>query len=84
MPGMLTLERRPARDAHVATPWVHTVQPYRACELCHHGRLQAGQRVCISREVVAPAAHQPVELVRRPAGPCGPEALFLDFPGLRG
>ena len=59
------------------------VQPYRACELCLHGLQHQGERVCTCRAVVAPAAHMPVALVRRPHGPCGPEALHLDFAGLR-
>lgn len=71
-----------APPLHQAPAWAHTVQPYRACELCRHGRSLGGARVCTCRDVVAPAAHRQVELVRRPAGPCGPEALFLDFPGL--
>ena len=89
---MLTLERpaaarlatRPVRAVPVATPWTHTVLPYRACELCTHGAMQAGQRVCTSPPVVAPARSRPVELARRATGGCGPEAMFLDFPGLSG
>lgn len=71
-----------------AVPHPHALsdaaQPYRACELCIHGRTHAGQRVCVCRAVVAPCTHQPVDLVRRPHGPCGPEAHHLDFAGLRG
>lgn len=61
-----------------------TPLPYRACQLCTHGRTVQGQRMCTCPAAVAPAQHQPVELLRRPHGPCGPEAEHLDFPGLHG
>jgi|GEM_PF-3428049 len=67
----------------IASTWGDP-QPWRACVLCAHGKTVDGQRVCTCRPVVQPAQHQPVELVRRSAGACGPEAEFLDFPGLRG
>lgn len=57
--------------------------PWRACMLCSHGADMDGERVCTCRAVVAPAAHQPVDLVRRTHGPCGPEATHLHFPGLQ-
>jgi hypothetical protein len=59
------------------------VPPQRACDLCQHGITVAGTRQCTQREVVQPAAMRPVELMRRPQGPCGPDAAHLDFPGLR-
>mgnify|MGYP000019338521 CR=1 FL=1 len=58
--------------------------PWRACALCRHGATVGAVRVCTCRDAVHPAQHQPVELVRRKAGACGPEAQHLDFPGLRG
>lgn len=58
--------------------------PYRACQICSHGRDDlAGARVCACPDVVRPAQHRPVELMRRAHGPCGPEALHLHFPGLQ-
>lgn len=57
---------------------------WRGCQLCDHGANVADQRVCTCRHAVAPAQHQPVELVRRHGGACGPEAEYLSFPGLRG
>lgn len=69
--------------ATAATVWGDPL-PWRACMLCRHGSTVGAQRVCTCRDVVQPAQHQPVELVRRHAGACGPEAEFLDFPGLRG
>lgn len=57
--------------------------PYRGCQLCRHGADVGGQRVCRCPDAVRPAPHQPVDLMRRPHGPCGPEATHLDFPGLR-
>ena len=58
--------------------------PWRACLLCDHGSLVDGQQVCRCRAVVAPGAYQPVELMRRRHGACGPEATHLSFPGLQG
>ena len=39
--------------------------------------------MCRCKAAVQPLQHQPEELMRRQHGPCGPEAEFLDFPGLR-
>ena len=63
-------------------PW--HVATYRACHLCRHGATVGSERVCTCSAAVAPHKHQPVELVRRSFGACGPEAQHLDFPGLAG
>jgi hypothetical protein len=39
--------------------------------------------MCTAPALVKGTAHQPVELMRRTAGPCGLDARHLDFPGLR-
>lgn len=67
----------------VASTW-GAPPPWRGCMLCTHGTDVDGTRACTCRAAVAPAAYLPVELVRRHGGACGPEAEFLDFPGLRG
>lgn len=56
---------------------------YRACEVCDHGRhLRAdGQRVCACPEL-SYAKDKSVEVLRSSSGACGPEAVYLDFPGL--
>ena len=77
MPRMLMQQPMP-----VAPTWSHTVQPYRACQLCTNGRDAGPQRLCTCPAVTG-RTPQPVELMRRPGGTCGPEALFLDFPGLQ-
>lgn len=66
----------------IASTWGDPL-PWRACMLCDHGDNVGGERVCTCPAAVQPAKHQPVELVRRKAGACGPEAEFLTFPGLR-
>lgn len=65
---------------HHAAP----LPPLRACEICRHGRLHDGARVCTARAVAGSAAHVPVDDARRNHGACGPEAHHLDFPGLLG
>lgn len=55
----------------------------RACYLCHHGATVNARRVCRNPAVVAPHDELDVGPLRQPSGPCGPEANFLDFPGLR-
>lgn len=69
--------------ASAPPPWGEPL-PWRACVLCRHGATVGATRVCTCRDVVQPAQHQPVELVRRQHGACGPEASFLGFPGLHG
>ena len=61
-----------------------TVGTYRACDFCVHGTGPAGDRHC-TEPTTRPAGTgpQPVHLMRDYAGACGPEARFLDFPGLR-
>lgn len=70
-----------ATSRHAPPSWASL--PLRACQVCMHGDDLGGQRVCTAPAVVSPARHQPVELMRRPHGPCGPDAEHLDFPGLR-
>lgn len=60
-----------------------TPLPYRACQLCTHGRGPAEQRQCTCPAVAGQARAVPVDDARRNHGPCGPEAHHLDFPGLR-
>lgn len=55
--------------------------PWRGCQLCDHGRGPEAQRVCTCPAAVGQRPRL-VELVRRPHGGCGPEALHLSFPGL--
>ena len=64
-------------------PWTVIVEPLRACQLCRHGVDVDATRCCTCKEVVGSRAPQPVALVRAPHGACGPEANWLDFPGLR-
>lgn len=62
-----------------------TPMPYRACQICSHGTDDlAGTRMCQCRAVVQAGQQKPVDQMRKPGGPCGPEAEHLDFPGLRG
>lgn len=63
------------------TPWLDAL-PYRACELCTSGHSQDGRRICRSPRIAADAAGVAVELMRSKSGPCGPDARFLEFPGL--
>lgn len=66
-------------------PSLHPLPPltYRACEVCDHGRQvhADGQRLCACPEL-SYAKDKSVEVLRSTEGPCGPEALFLNFPGL--
>ena len=74
---------RPQRISHQAMPHFEPL-PWRACQLCRHGADDlAGERVCTLADVVRPAQTRPVELMRCPHGPCGPEATHLDFAGLK-
>lgn len=64
-------------------PWMHTAQTYRACELCSAGQSVDGERRCTQPQALPQGrALVPVQLVRSPTGACGPDARFLDFPGL--
>lgn len=66
----------------LAPSWPTGGQLYRACMLCTHGVTVDDERRCTCPAAVAPHRQQPVELVRRTHGPCGPEAVYLSFPGL--
>ena len=58
------------------------VPPERGCVLCRYGAFDdAGERTCTCPDAGLPAP-TPVVLVRDARGACGPEARFLDFPGL--
>ena len=50
-----------------------------ACKLCDHGK--TGQ--CVCPEVRGQKPAEDFEAARRTWGPCGPEARYLDFPGLK-
>lgn len=53
---------------------------YRACALCSH----ATPTHCKAPEVIGTArALMPFAEARAATGPCGPDARYLDFPGLR-
>jgi len=54
-----------------------------ACDLCTFGVTVDEKRCCTNPNAVR-AGGKPVavRLVRAATGACGPEALFLDFPGL--
>jgi hypothetical protein len=52
---------------------------YRACLLCDHGRDSKGQH-CSYPD--APAVNT-TQAMRDIGGPCGPEARWLDYAGLR-
>jgi hypothetical protein len=49
-----------------------------ACHVCDHGRTG----VCLLPAVRGQKPSESFETARRPHGPCGPEAIHLDFPGL--
>ena len=58
------------------------VPPERGCVLCRYGAFDsAGERTCTCPDAGLPAP-TPVVLVRDARGACGPDARFLDFPGL--
>lgn len=67
----------------IPLPWEAPL-PLRACDLCRHGVTQAGthERLCGCPGVVGARLPQPVEAMRAMHGPCGPDATYLDFPGL--
>ena len=58
--------------------------PWRACQMCRHGITVGAERCCTCPACTGSSTAKPVsvELLRRNAGPCGPEAHHLDFPGL--
>lgn len=58
------------------------VLPLRACELCTHGTTVGNQRLCTCPSVVGLREPQPVDVMRSTHGACGPDANYLDFPGL--
>lgn len=63
--------------------WMRLQVPeHRACDLCDHGVTLDGQRHCTYVVAVQPAQSQPVQLMRAPLGPCGPNAEHLVFKGL--
>lgn len=65
--------------ADLAQPAVLQVPWLRACELCDHGRTVVdGARRCCNPLVVQPEAWAPVELMRRPQGPCGLNAEHME------
>lgn len=53
---------------------------YRACEVCDHGRKLPGLCVC---PALAHERDKRIEALRAFGGACGPDAKFLEFPGLR-
>lgn len=53
---------------------------YRGCQLCAHGCTTDGTRC--SNPTMATEPTRDVVALRAPGGACGPEAKFLDFPGL--
>jgi hypothetical protein len=64
----------------------------RACHICVHGRCDDGHRTrgtrhratqCASPAVTGGRAPVATGHARAKHGPCGPEALHQDFPGLR-
>lgn len=64
--------------------WLAVVSiPFRACQICDHGVTVNQQRYCRRKVVVQPASTAPVHAARAKASPCGPDALFLEFPGMR-
>jgi hypothetical protein len=64
-----------------AATWLKPL-PYRACEICVSSCSVAGQRRCRCPSITARADGVDVEVMRAPTGLCGPDARYLDFPGL--
>lgn len=66
--------------------WIRVVD-YRGCELCvHRGGMVDGVRRCMCPDLVdlrLQPGGRPVDTLRTSEGNCGPEARFMDFPGLR-
>lgn len=56
----------------------------RACDLCISGVTVDGVRRCGNPQALPPGRPpEPVQRMRAREGACGPDARFLDFPGLR-
>ena len=53
-----------------------------ACDLCTSGVTINDRRYCNDPRVIGNLQPQPVRLVRASTLSCGPDAVFLDFPGL--
>lgn len=64
-------------------PWLPAL-PYRACDLCTCGVTVDSERLCSCAELLASDFPEPVpvQFMRSLHGGCGPDARFLDFPGL--
>lgn len=63
-------------------PWMQVAHE-RACDLCTAGVTVDGARRCGDPRVVPiEGIMPPVCLARSRTGACGPEAKYLDFPGL--
>jgi hypothetical protein len=64
-------------------PWLPAL-PYRACDLCTRGVTVAGERRYTCKQLLASDFPEPVPVrfMRSLQGGCGPDARFLDFPGL--
>jgi len=73
-------------SAHVQAPdhWhAQAIEPYRACVLCHSRRTAPdGIRTCTHTSVAWAGQVVLVERARAQHGACGPEAIYLNFPGL--
>lgn len=54
---------------------------YRACEKCDHGTRMVTSTSCCTHPALG---FRSVHQLRAPGGDCGPEAKFLEFPGLNG
>ncbi len=64
--------------------WLTAPINFGACDLCAHGTTVDGERMCIAAEVMpAPGTPVPVSAARSGGGMCGPDAVYLDFPGLK-
>ena len=54
---------------------------YRACELCDHAKESGGSRC--RHPAMANEQDLAVSTLRDRGGACGPEAKYLEFPGLK-
>lgn len=74
--------------------WIQAdARPLRGCSICTHGRCPSGDPSrqgpteashCACPDVAGQVGKLPVQAARANAGPCGPEARHLRFPGLVG
>lgn len=73
------------RPAAAPLSWLQqSARPYRACDLCRSGTNAAdGQRCCSNANVASRGRPISVDRARAHGGACGPEALYLSFPGLQ-